>query len=58
MIIPYVGAEEQANAQLQALTAPQSSERVTLISCWPYATFTNRIVILAFPVYGGGIIGH
>jgi LPXTG-site transpeptidase (sortase) family protein len=54
VIIPYVGVEEQANAQLQALLAPQSSERVTLISCWPYATYTNRIVIIAAPVSGGG----
>jgi len=54
MIIPYVGAEEQADAQIQALTAPQSAERVTLVSCWPYATFTNRIVVIAVPVPGGG----
>jgi LPXTG-site transpeptidase (sortase) family protein len=57
MIIPYAGVEEQANAQIWALTAPQSSERVTLISCWPYATYTNRIVIIAVPVSGGGGIG-
>ena len=59
MIIPYVGVEEEANTQLQALTAPQSAERLTLISCWPYATFTNRIVIIAIPVAvsGGGGIG-
>lgn len=54
MIIPYVGAEEEATKQIQALTAPQSSERVTLISCWPYATYTNRIVIVAVPLSEGG----
>jgi LPXTG-site transpeptidase (sortase) family protein len=54
LIIPYVGAEEQADAAIRALTAPQSSEKVTLISCWPYATFTNRIVIIAVPLSGGG----
>lgn len=53
-IIPYVGVEEQAIAQIWALTAPQSSERVTLISCWPYSTFTNRIVVVALPIAGGG----
>jgi LPXTG-site transpeptidase (sortase) family protein len=58
MIIPYVGVEEQANAQIQALTAPQSSEMVTLISCWPYATYSNRIVIIAAPVPGGGGNGN
>jgi LPXTG-site transpeptidase (sortase) family protein len=54
MIIPYVGHEDEANAQLIALTGPQSSEMVTLISCWPYATFTSRIVVIALPVPGGG----
>ena len=54
MISPYVGAEEEATKQIQALTAPQSSERVTLISCWPYATYTNRIVIVAVPLSEGG----
>lgn len=58
IIIPYVGMEEQANEQIWALTGPQSSEMVTLISCWPYATFTNRIVIIAHPVAGGGNPGH
>jgi len=54
LIIPYVGTEEQADVQIKALIAYQSSERVTLISCWPYATFTNRIIIIAVPVTGGG----
>ena len=58
LIIPYVGAEAQANAQIQTLTAPQSEETVTLISCWPYATYTNRIVIIAHPVPGGGGTGY
>jgi LPXTG-site transpeptidase (sortase) family protein len=53
-IIPYVGNEAQASIQIGALTAPQSSEMVTLISCWPYATFTSRIIIVAVPIYGGG----
>jgi len=56
MIIPYAGVEEQADAQLQELTAPQSTEMVTLISCWPYATFINRIVVIALPIsVGGGV---
>jgi LPXTG-site transpeptidase (sortase) family protein len=58
LIIPYVGAEEQANVQIQALTAPQSAETVTLISCWPYATYTNRIVIIAHPAPSGGGTGN
>jgi len=58
MIIPYVGSEQQATTQLQSLTAPQSSEMVTLISCWPYATYSNRIVIIAGPLPGGGGSGN
>jgi len=56
-IIPYVGNEAQANVEISALSAPQSSEMVTLISCWPYATFTSRIIIVAVPVPGGGASG-
>lgn len=57
VIIPYEGNEAQAIPQIQALTAPQSSEMVTLISCWPYATFTNRIIVVALPVGQGGAGG-
>jgi sortase A len=55
--IPYVGNEAVAGPQLQALSAPQSSEMVTLISCWPYSTFTSRIVVIAVPEFNGGTGG-
>ena len=57
VIIPYVGHEAEANLQIGALSAPQSSEMVTLISCWPYSTFTNRIVVVAVPLFGEGANG-
>ena len=57
VIIPYVGHEVEADLQIGALSAPQSSEVVTLISCWPYSTFTNRIVVVAVPASGGGAHG-
>jgi hypothetical protein len=44
-----VGAEKEADLQLQSFAAPQSSEMVTLISCWPYLTNFHRIVIVAVP---------
>jgi LPXTG-site transpeptidase (sortase) family protein len=53
VIVPYVGNETEANLQIGALSAPQSSEMVTLISCWPYSTFTSRIVVVAVPLLGG-----
>jgi LPXTG-site transpeptidase (sortase) family protein len=57
VIIPYVGHEAEADLQIGALSAPQSSEMVTLISCWPYYTFTSRIVVVAVPLSGGGVHG-
>ena len=57
IVIPYVGNEAEANLQIGALSAPQSSEMVTLISCWPYSTFTSRIVVVAVPLFGGGVHG-
>ena len=57
VIIPYVGHEAEANAQIGELSGPQSSEMVTLISCWPYTTYTSRIVVVAVPLFGGGTGG-
>ncbi len=57
VIIAYVGHEAEANLQIGELSAPQSSEMVTLISCWPYSTFTSRIVVVAVPLLGGGVHG-
>jgi LPXTG-site transpeptidase (sortase) family protein len=49
-IIPFWGDEKNGNLQLQSFSAPQATEMVTLISCWPYATNANRIIIIAIPV--------
>jgi LPXTG-site transpeptidase (sortase) family protein len=57
IIIPYVGHEAQAVPQILALTGPQSSETVTLISCWPYSTYTSRIIVVAVPMPSGGTGG-
>lgn len=48
-IIPFLGEEEEGSEQLRSFAAPQSTEMVTLISCWPYATNANRIIIIAVP---------
>jgi LPXTG-site transpeptidase (sortase) family protein len=53
-IIPYLGVEADGDVQLQTYTAPQGSEMVTMISCWPYLTNANRIVIIAVPVSSSG----
>ena len=48
-MIPYLGVEKEGDAKLQSYAAPQDKEMVTLISCWPYATNSHRIVIVAVP---------
>lgn len=57
IIIPYVGYEAQAIPQIQSMTGPQSSEMVTLVSCWPYSTYTSRIIVVALPMFAGGTGG-
>jgi sortase A len=57
VIIPYVGHEMEAIPQIQALTGPKPSETVTLVSCWPYSTYTSRIIVVALPINGGGTGG-
>jgi sortase A len=54
LIIPYLGSEKEGETTIQSLTSPQSSEMVTLISCWPYYSNFDRIIIIAVPDSGGG----
>lgn len=49
LVIPYLGVEAEGDAMLQFYAGPQPREQVTLISCWPYATNANRIVVIAVP---------
>jgi len=57
VIFPYVGAEAEGDLLLQVYAAPQSTEIVTIISCWPYATNASRIIIIAVPIPKGAISG-
>jgi sortase A len=52
-LIPYLGVEKEGDVQLQLYAAPQPTEMVTLISCWPYATNSHRIIIRAVPATEG-----
>ena len=52
-IIPFMANQEEGNLQLQSYSAPQNSEMVTLISCWPYATNASRIILIAVPSHEG-----
>lgn len=49
-IIPHLGNETEADAKLRFYAAPKPAEMVTLISCWPYATNADRIVVIAIPI--------
>jgi sortase A len=49
LILPDAGAtlvQRQADA---GYIAPTETERLTLVSCWPYWTNTHRVVVLAVP---------
>jgi LPXTG-site transpeptidase (sortase) family protein len=54
-MIPYLGVEKEGDAKLQSYAAPQDREMITLISCWPYATNSHRIVIIAVPEQKAGL---
>jgi sortase A len=45
--VPMVGITEESEAEHLRYTARTPDETLTLISCWPYATFTHRIYIIA-----------
>jgi sortase A len=50
IVVPYRGTETEGDVKLQSYAAPKPAETVTLISCWPYATNADRIVVIAVPV--------
>jgi sortase A len=58
LYIPYLGMEAEGDAALQSYAAPLSTETLTLISCWPYVTNANRIVIIAIPLSKGSANGE
>ena len=43
-----VSLEEQAENVRWIM--PTDDERLTLVSCWPYWTYTHRIIVVAYPV--------
>lgn len=44
------GANEEQLARHFELGSDTPDERLTLLSCWPYATYTHRIYVIAKPV--------
>lgn len=48
-IIRATGASPQDQAEMDKLIGPTSEETLTLVSCWPFATYTHRIFVIARP---------
>ncbi len=48
-LVPYVGATENDMVRHAQYALPTSTETLTLISCWPYVTYTHRIYVVAKP---------
>lgn len=49
VIVPYRRDRVNAERTIKAYSAPTPGERVTLISCYPYLTNADRIIIVAKP---------
>ena len=50
--IEYVralGAREQDYQLHGSLLGPKHEETLTLVSCWPYSTYTHRLYVVAKP---------
>jgi sortase A len=49
-IVPAKLANEQDRKVHAYYLSPKSEERLTLVSCWPYSTYTHRVYVVARPV--------
>jgi len=49
-IVRAVGATEQDNRAHAFYLGPKSEETLTLVSCWPYTTYTHRVYVVAKPI--------
>ncbi len=48
--VPEAGVSRAQIAANAHYMDPTPDERVTLITCWPYTTFTHRLIVIAHPV--------
>ena len=49
-LVPEKGVSLERQLANARYMAPTADERVTLISCWPYVTYTHRIIVVGQPV--------
>ncbi len=48
--VQEAGVSEAVHTSNAQFSAPTVDERVTLITCWPYTTFTHRIIVIGKPL--------
>ena len=49
-IVLVVGAAEQDKRAHAFYLGPKPEETLTLVSCWPYSTYTHRVYVVAKPI--------
>ncbi|MBN1873703.1 MAG: sortase [Anaerolineae bacterium] len=54
-ILPEAGQSLEVRIQNAAYIQPTADERLTLVTCYPYASLANRLVIIAYPVPSEGM---
>ena len=50
LLLKESGATPEQRIQNGLWLAPTDDARLTLVSCWPYTTYTHRVVIIATPI--------
>jgi sortase A len=48
-ILPERGTSEEQRRQNAQWIEPTNTERLTLVTCWPYTSNTHRVIVLAKP---------
>jgi len=49
-IVRATGATEQDKRAHAFYLGPKTEETLTLVSCWPYSTYTHRVYVVANPI--------
>lgn len=50
MLLEEEGMPLEVRRQNAQWIAPTDHERLTLVTCWPYSTFTHRLIVIALPM--------
>lgn len=50
MLLEEKGMPLEIRRQNAQWIAPTDDERLTLVTCWPYSTYTHRLIIIASPI--------